>query len=267
MPAVCLTIALLAGPARAEGEVPAGGIEAHPCGGAHRLDRLRDVGAGGDLALESGVTIRLVGIRLPQDGPLRESALAWLREQAGRKVRVEEASGPDRWGRVPARLMTDEGPDEGSADPGLGEALVGQGLALVDPAATETMCGPDLLPIEARARERGLGVWANDRYKAVAATQTERLRERIGHFVLVEGRIRTVGERRQRTYLNFGPDWASDFTIIIPKRIWSAMLRRGFTAATLERRNVRARGILEDWQGPALTVTLPEAIEFLDAHR
>jgi hypothetical protein len=217
--------------------------------------------------LESGVTIRLVGIRLPQDGPLRESALAWLREQAGRKVRVEEASGPDRWGRVPARLMTDEGPDEGSADPGLGEALVGQGLALVDPAATETMCGPDLLPIEARARERGLGVWANDRYKAVAATQTERLRERIGHFVLVEGRIRTVGERRQRTYLNFGPDWASDFTIIIPKRIWSAMLRRGFTAATLERRNVRARGILEDWQGPALTVTLPEAIEFLDAHR
>jgi hypothetical protein len=84
----------------------------------------------------------------------------------------------------------------------------------------------------------------------------------------VEGRIRNVGERRQRTYLNFGADWASDFTIVIPKRVFAALLlRRGLTAAALAGRAIRARGILEDWQGPALTVTLPEAIEFLDAHR
>src|SRR4051812_44021969 len=226
--ATALTIALLAGPAWAGGEAAPVGVESRPCGGgAQRVDRLRDVTNGGDLALESGSTAGLVGVRLPSDGSDRESALAWLREQIGRPVRVEEALGPDRWGRVAVRLVSDEGLAEGLAVRGLGYALIERGLAMVDPAATETLCGPDLLPAVGMARARGLGVWANDRYKAVAATQTERLRERIGHFVLVEGRIRNVGERRQRTYLNFGSDWASDFTIIIPKRIWSAMLRRG----------------------------------------
>jgi hypothetical protein len=27
---------------------------------------------------------------------------------------------------------------------------------------------------------------------------------------------------------------------------------------------VRVRGIVEDWQGPAMTVTLPEMLEFVD---
>ena len=114
------------------------------------------------------------------------------------------------------------------------------------------------------ARERSLGVWADPRYKAVSVGQASRLRERIGRFTVVEGRVRSVGERPQRTYLNFGTDWASDFTIIIPKQAWTALLKRGWSAAALTGRAIRARGIVEDWQGPALTVTLPETIEVLD---
>jgi hypothetical protein len=144
----------------------------------------------------------------------------------------------------------------------LARMLVKRGLAVAHPGSGEAACGQGLLAVEAAAREQGLGLWADGGYKAVAVSQTERLRERIGRFAIVEGRIRSVGERRERTYLNFGPDWASDFTIIIPKRVWALMLKRGLTAATLQRRAIRARGILEDWQGPALTLTLPEAIEF-----
>jgi hypothetical protein len=85
--------------------------------------------------------------------------------------------------------------------------------------------------------------------------------------VLVEGRIQSVGERQTRTYLNFGRDWASDFTIIIPKRTWGLMAAQGMTAAALKGRSVRARGVIEEWQGPALTVTAPAMIEILDHER
>jgi hypothetical protein len=80
----------------------------------------------------------------------------------------------------------------------------------------------------------------------------------------VEGRIRTVGERRQQTYLNFGSDWASDFTIIVPKRVWSLVQERGLSAAGLRGRRIRARGVLEDRQGPSMTVTAIDAIEVLE---
>jgi hypothetical protein len=54
------------------------------------------------------------------------------------------------------------------------------------------------------------------------------------------------------------------FTIIIPKRIWTLLQERGLGAAILTGRRIRARGILEDRQGPALTVTAGEAIEILE---
>jgi hypothetical protein len=67
--------------------------------------------------------------------------------------------------------------------------------------------------------------------------------------------------------LNFGSDWTSDFTIIIPKRAWTDMAARGIDAATLKGRRVRARGILEGWQGAALRIAVPEMIEVLDEKR
>jgi hypothetical protein len=253
-------VAAAAGPSRKA--KPACGTE----GGA---DVLRAVTPEGDLDLGSGRLARLGGIRLPDPGPLRDQALAWLRGRAGRSYAVVlDGGGPDRWGRVPVRLGPEQAPAEAPAnglDPvDLAQALVGRGLALVDPSGGAPFCRPDLFAIEAAARRQGLGLWADDRYKAISAAKTDRLRDRVGHFVLVEGRIRSVGERRQRTYLNFGWNWGSDFTVAIPKRIWSLLQSRGLTGPGLTGRMVRVRGIVEDWQGPAMTVTLPEMLERVD---
>ena len=86
----------------------------------------------------------------------------------------------------------------------------------------------------------------------------------MGRFALVEGRIRSIGERRERTYLNFGADWNTDLTITIPKRTWQTMRERGLTAALLRGRRVRARGMVEEWRGPAITIMAPEMLEILD---
>jgi endonuclease YncB( thermonuclease family) len=235
------------------------------CGTGAGVEFLRGVTSEGDLELGSGRLARLGGIRFPDEGPLRAQALAWLRSQAGQAYAVVfDAAGPDRWGRMLARLAPEQEPASGPDRVDLAQGLVGRGLALVDPSGSAPFCRPDLFAVEEAARRQGLGLWADEGYKAISAARTDRLRDRVGHFVLVEGRIRSVGERQQRTYLNFGSRWASDFTVVVPKRLWSALQGRGLTGPGLTGRVVRVRGIVEDWQGPAITVTLPEMLELVD---
>jgi hypothetical protein len=242
----------------------------------------------GDLALESGRIVVLAGIRLPEDEAARAPALAWLKAREGKAVVVRALGPQDRWERQPSGLAvagddpggaggtaaggvsgkTPESPMEGSPPGAPSEdfalGLVRAGLAMVDAGVTETHCSPDLLLAEAQARKRSLGIWAQDRYKPLDAAQPDGLRERAGTFALVEGRVRSVGERPQTTYLNFGGAWAEDFTIIISKKTWIRMAERGLTPETLRGRRIRARGVLETWQGMALRIRAPEMIERIE---
>jgi hypothetical protein len=242
------------------------GRKAKPvCGAQGGAELLRGVTPEGDLELGSGRMSRLGAVRIPEEGALRGQALDWLRNQAGQVHGVIlDSTAPDRWGRMTVRLVPEGEPDGGTERVDLARALVARGLAFVDPSDPAASCRSDLLAVEAAARHRGLGLWANDGYKAVSAAKTDHLRDRAGHFVLVEGRIRSVGERRQRTYLNFGSDWASDFTVVIPKRVWNTLQGRGVTGPGLTGRTVRVRGIVENWQGPAMTVTVPDMLELVD---
>jgi endonuclease YncB( thermonuclease family) len=235
---------------------------ASECGGTEDPDRIQTVSPDGDLILVSGRNARLSGIRLPESDPARQQALAWLSTQESRDVLVRSVGPADRWGRH-AAIVTAVSPRPSN----LAEELTKTGLALVDAGVAETHCAPDLLRLEADARRQSLGIWAQDRYKPLDAMQREGLRLRAGAFTLVEGQVRSVGERRERTYLNFGGTWAEDFTIVISRKTWARMAERGVTAASLKGKRIRARGILEDWQGTALTIRAPEMIERIEDPR
>jgi hypothetical protein len=141
--------------------------------------------------------------------------------------------------------------------------LVSEGFAIVDAGGRNMLCRPELLAAEQRARARGVGLWASDRYRPVSANDVTRLRGLIGRFALVEGVVRSVGERREQTYLNFGRDWKRDLTVTIPKRTWATLRERGVSAASLKGKRVRARGVLEEWQGVAVEITAPDMLEVL----
>jgi endonuclease YncB( thermonuclease family) len=244
----------------------ASGAQAAPRGGAscetvQTTDRISFVNERGEIGLASGRLAKLSGIRLADEGPERDRAVAWLKEAAGREVKVDAfGTGVDRWGRIAATLVLES--DAGPID--LTRNLIAAGFALADAGEANTLCRTDLLPIEARAREAGLGLWSGDRYKPLSADDPERLTSRIGQFTLIEGRIRSVGERRRRTYLNFGRDWTTDLTITIPQRTWDTLRSRSLTATALRGRRIRVRGIVEEWQGPAITLGAAELLEFLD---
>ncbi len=232
------------------------------CIGEARSDRLQGLTPEGDLILGAGQLARLAGIRLPDAPPHRENALSWLKARSGEPALVQGTDKHDRWDRISMRIKSPGGPPLDWA-----HGLVEASLALVDAGLDSVFCQPELLALEATARERRLGVWADDRYKPLDANQSERLRERVGSFVLVEGRVRSIGERRQRVYLNFGGLWAEDFTIIIPRTTWKQMLDRGLGVEALKGRRIRARGILQPWQGTAFSIGMPDMIERLEGDR
>lgn len=236
---------------------------ASACSAAPASDHIVDVTREADFVLESGGLAKLTGLRFPPASPVLDEALAQLRALVGQPLVVLGGAERDRWGRLPVRARIVD--VRGEVD--LAEKLVEAGLALVAPGAAESFCQPELLALEETARERNLGLWADALYKPVDADQISRLQDRFGTFTLIEGRVRSIGERKQRIYLNFGGHWAEDFTIIIPRRTWKTMMDRGWTAADLKGQRVRARGILEPWQGAALTIVVPEMIERLDGPR
>lgn len=233
------------------------------CASVAQPDRLQNLSPEGDLIMASGLLAKLAGIRLPDGLPYRDQALAWLQARRDAPILVESAASPDRWNRISVRIRSSDGISSLVWSHGLIEA----GLAMVDTGLDETFCEPQLLALEATARERRLGLWADDSYKPLDVTRPEHLRDRIGSFVLIEGRVRSVGERKQRTYLNFGGLWAEDFTIIIPKKTWKQMSDRGMGAGALKGQRIRARGILQPWQGTAFSIVIPDMIERLEGGR
>jgi endonuclease YncB( thermonuclease family) len=224
------------------------------------VDRIEAVSEDGEIRLGRLGAVRIADIRLPE-GNEAARPLAWLRSLAGRETRVS-AGPPDRWHRRRAvLLLTDDVPPID-----VGELLLAEGFALVDAGEEDTLCRPNLLGVETRARERRLGLWKTDGGPALKADDAAALNKQIGRFAIVDGRIISVGERAARTYLNFGRIGTGALTVTLPKRTWSSLRARGVTAESLRGRRVRARGIVEMWRAPMMEVVAPELLEILDAN-
>ncbi|MFE1601749.1 DNA-binding protein [Methylobacterium sp. ID0610] len=229
----------------------------------HRVpgqDRLEALTPEGDLLLASGRRARLDGVRWPEEPALAAAARAWLGARVGRPLATREEPAPDRWERVVLDAETAEGEPVDLAG-----GLVAAGLALVDAGESDRLCRPALLSVEAAARRERRGLWA-DR-QPIPAEDAARLAALAGRFVVAEGRVRSVGERRSRTYLNFAPFGEEGLTVTVSKRTWRTLLERGLTAAALRGRRVRARGFVELWRGPTLDIGAAETIEMLDEER
>ncbi len=229
---------------------------------------------GDTLVLEDGTQVRLVGIQAPklplgrpsfEAWPLADEAKAALEDMAlGARVRLSYGGlRTDRHGRALAHLHTGAGQtDDGQTDDGLwlqGE-LLRRGLARVYSFRDNRALIPEMLALEAEARAARRGIWGHPFY-AVRAAEPPDLE--IDRFTLVEGLVLAAAIVRKRAYLNFGPDWKSDFTVSIAPRDRLLFEREGIDLEALEGRVVRVRGWVKSWNGPMIEVTHPEQIEVL----
>lgn len=215
------------------------------------------------LAVENGTgigAIRLDGIVLPAvaDPAVRQALRARLGSMADQGpvvLRVTDRQA-DRHGRRTGQLVD-------AAGRWVQADLVADGLAV---AEADDACAADLLAVETEARRAMRGIWAAPGFPIRIGPDG---RARLpSDFVVVEGRVRTVGNAGRTTYLNFGADFGRDVTIVLDGRTLArfdadkrlpAESPAGWTG-----RLVRVRGWATAGAGGEIRLAGPDALEMLD---
>lgn len=220
---------------------------------------------GDTLTFTDGREVRLVGIQAPKLPLGRPDFEAWplapQAKQALTQLVEDRALTPhfggrraDRHGRVLAHLTRSDGL-------WVQGALLARGMARVYSFADNRRAVRDMYAIEAASRAAERGIWSHPYYRVLDHGETNR---HVGTFQLVEGRVRESAVVRGRAYLNYGTDWRTDFTVLVPRPAL-ALFRAQFgrRLERLEGERIRVRGWLKRYNGPMIEATHPEQIEVL----
>ena len=221
---------------------------------------------GDTVVLESGLSVRLVGIQAPKLPLGREGFVAWPLAGESRAalaalilnkpVRLYYGGARrDRYNRALAHLRAGAGP---AAAVWVQGVLLEAGMARVYTFRDNRALIAELLAAERLARAAGRGLWADAFYALrVPATAAQF----ANSFQVVEGRVLDAAVVRGRAYLNFGPDWKTDFTVSVTPRDLRAFKAQGVEVEAYRGQSVRVRGWIRNWNGPMIEVTHPEQIE------
>ncbi len=206
--------------------------------------RITDVVDTGSVVLDDGRTVALAGIWMPPTAAPSLKALL-----VGQVVTLSHET-TDRHG-MPHAILTL--PDSSI----LQSMLLAKGAAQVLPNGVPAdvlngLYGAELGPRTARA-----GLWGsadNGLHTPASVVQ------RIGHFAIVQGTVHEVATVKGTTYVNFGDDWRTDFTLAMPSG-----LARTLKAKDWAGRDVRARGWVQNYNGPLISITETSQVEPLFA--
>jgi len=115
-----------------------------------------------------------------------------------------------------------------------------------------------MLTLERAAQVAGRGIWAHLFYAVRPAHETSRF---IDNFQIIEGRVVRASVIKGLACMNFGDDWREDFTVTVAPRDMSLLREARLDIEALSGQRVRARGWLNDFNGPQIEATHPEQIE------
>lgn len=139
-------------------------------------------------------------------------------------------------------------------------ALLSQGLARVLPAASNPEMAVQMIALEDQARAAKKGLWADSKY---AVLTPENATQGLNNWGIVQGRIHGAAMSSNTLYLNFGPDWKTDFTIVVKPDIRRDLVKTGIDPMNLGGANIRVRGWIEDYNGPSIELTNAVWLEIL----
>lgn len=197
----------------------------------------------GELHLSESGNVRFADIFFPDPA----LAKTWLTAQLALPNRIStERVGIDRYGH---RLITSD----------LSENMLRDGVAVI---YAQGRISPAWSEAERSAAQQKKGVW--DTQHKLILTPQETLHYPFT-FHLVEGTITRTYQRKNTVYLNFGDDWKTDFSVMIPgraNRTMSTLLPKLQPGVF-----VQVRGTLYPEQGMLLRITRPENIIIFPSHQ
>ncbi len=142
--------------------------------------------------------------------------------------------------------------------------LVKEGAARVAPASDSFGCIQSLLEAEDEARHAKRGLWALAAYAPIDANACC---QRISPtFHVAHGSVVSAALRGGRIYINFGPDYRTDFTVSVLARTMKKW-RTPIDADSVMGRTIEARGHVDFYNGPAIELTHEMQVRFMDETR
>ena len=82
-------------------------------------------------------------------------------------------------------------------------------------------------------------------------------------LVFTHGKGATLYDDGGRAYLDFGPDWHTDFTVTIAPADMANFRREQVDPRLYAGKTIRVRGIVQQFHGPEIEIANPEQIEVL----
>ncbi len=240
------------------------------------------VSDGDTLRLDTGHVVRLLDINTPELAhddlpaePLATQAKLALQHLAlGQPVQVQLGGRVyDPYERVLGHVYL----RNGSRNAWVNGGLVRGGFAHVYTFPDNRVYGPELLALEVAARAEAVGLWALPRWQVRAANICCAEAD-IGTFVLVRGTVQALAKVGNRTFLNFGPDWRTDFSVVIDdknlkyfrpasskgqRRAKGAAKPPPFSLNTYLGKEVMVRGVAQPVNGVLVRVTHPEQLQVI----
>jgi micrococcal nuclease len=220
---------------------------------------VRETVDGDTVILADGREVRLVGLQAPKLALGRKNFKDWPLAEDSKRAIAALAQGQsvtlrtggvrqDRHGRVLAHLYRADGL-------WIQGEMLKLGMARVYTFPDNRALAAEMYALEAEARGGRRGIWAHPFY---AVRTPEGLKGDIDTFQVVAGMVIEAAAIKGAVYLNFGPDWRTDFTV----RLDGAALK-GFRAAKVDPlqykgQTVEVRGWLRFKDGPMIDVTHPE---------
>jgi len=218
---------------------------------------VKEIKTGETMLLSTGAVVKLAGIKSPMEPDLAEKAKNLLIQLSlGKTVTIEEA-GKDRHGYIFVQVYIT---DKNGKQFWLQSELIKSGRYFVYPMEEAKDYVKDLLKQERSAQTSKRGVWAENGYSDISAEKAE---DSYGKYSFVVGIVADAAHRTDKPYLNFGSDWHTDFTISISDKLQGRLKKSGIDLASIKGKKVRARGLIEQQNGPMIIIYQAEQLELL----
>lgn len=141
-------------------------------------------------------------------------------------------------------------------------ALIANGYAQAWPTPSNPELAGRMYVLEDEARAAGKGLWAKDSpYRLLQASDDM---PNLDRFAVVEGAVQSISMINNETYLNFGPDWKTDFTLGISSPLRQKLARNNIDLTKMQGQHLRVRGWLRFYNGPYIELEDPVQLETLD---
>ncbi len=215
--------------------------------------RVKKVISGDKFQLMNGKTILLAEVKAPEYWPPGAPYRSWPYAKKSKLALAAVVENTDLYFFCARKKTTALGAQVAHVQTTSGlwlqHALVEGGHVYFMPHTLRPVAADPLRGAEKNARESHKGLWAIGGLSPVHAN-SDKLQP--GWFQIIIGKVLSEKRSRSGTYLNFGKDWATDFTVQIPKRLYRQFTETENQSFGLEGKTIEVRGWVEWAGGPKI---------------